>query len=92
MINTMNTQNDTIDLIRHRLKEAFHPLRLMVTDDSRHHIGHAGSLKGGHYAVEITTTIFEGKSRAECHRLIYQVLDDLMKTQIHALRIITKAS
>ncbi len=74
--------------IHQRLQDAFSPTKLEIIDDSEHHKGHAGSQGGaGHYTVIITASCFDGKSRIAVHREIYQVLNDLIPGQIHALKI-----
>ena len=74
--------------IKERLTNAFHPKKLIVTDESHHHHGHTGTKDGkGHFAIEITAKAFNNKTPLERHRLIYEALDGLMKTDIHALKI-----
>ncbi|MEE8119457.1 MAG: BolA family protein [Gammaproteobacteria bacterium] len=75
-------------IIRKRLEAAFQPEQLSVQDDSHQHVGHAGAQDGrGHFTVEIAAAAFDGKAALECHRMVYSALDDLMTTDIHALRI-----
>ncbi len=85
------TQTDRpgrISLMRARLITALSPVYLDITDDSDQHIGHAGALSGGgHFTVQITSAAFEGKSLLESHRLIYEALGEMMKKEIHALKI-----
>ena len=70
------------------LSEALSPDELLVKDQSHLHSGHAGAKDGrGHFEVIIVADAFHGRSRIECHRLIYEVLGDLMTTDIHALSI-----
>lgn len=77
-----------ITKLRERLTQALSPTHLEIIDESSKHIGHAGAASGGgHFAIEISSTLFEGKSLVECHRLIYQALGDMMSKEIHALRI-----
>ena len=79
--------------IRERLEQAFRPEVLEVRDDSALHAGHAGARDGaGHFAVTIRADAFGGRSRIECHRLIYAALADMMPTEIHALSIDAAAS
>ena len=74
--------------IKERLTKVFHPEKLIVADESHYHIGHPGTKEGkGHFSVEITAKAFRNKNQIECHRLIYEALGNLMKTDIHALRI-----
>ncbi|MDE3020736.1 MAG: BolA family transcriptional regulator [Pseudomonadota bacterium] len=63
------------------------PTMIKVEDESQMHIGHAGSLQGGHYHLHIVSKCFSGLSLIERHRLIYDLLNDLMHNKIHALSI-----
>jgi BolA protein len=70
------------------LTEAFSPDHLLVKDQSHLHAGHAGARDGrGHFEVIIEADAFDGCSRIESHRLIYEALGQLMTTDIHALSI-----
>ncbi|MEO8400800.1 MAG: BolA family protein [Gammaproteobacteria bacterium] len=76
------------NLIEERLQKCFSPTQLSVIDDSEKHKGHAGSQGGaGHYTVIIAARCFQGKSRVETHREIYQLFHDLIPHEIHALSI-----
>lgn len=84
----MTQQDDKRALeIENILRDRFQPSALVITDDSDDHVGHAGEGKG-HFTVEIASEHFAGLSRLHAHRLIYAALDELMKTKIHALRIV----
>jgi len=67
------------------------PIRLEVEDESAHHQGHAGARPGGesHFRVTIVSAKFEGMNRLTRQRLIYRLLADEMKTDIHALALTT---
>jgi len=81
-------ENNRIQVIHQRLQEAFSPTQLDVQDDSPQHKNHIGSQHGaGHYTIVIAADCFKNKSRVAAHREIYQVLQDLMHDEIHALRI-----
>jgi BolA protein len=68
------------------------PLDLEIEDDSARHAGHAGAASGGgHYNLRMTSPSFEGKSRLERHRLVYDALADLMQREIHALAMVLQA-
>src|SRR5258708_39683952 len=62
----------TKDTITNKLREAFAPESLDVTDESHLHEGHAGHRPGGetHFRVYIVSPAFQGKSRVERHRMI----------------------
>lgn len=77
-----------VEKIRACLVNALQPSHLEITDQSHLHAGHAGAKEGkGHFAVEITSTAFTGKSLIQRHRLVYDALGELMQTDIHALSI-----
>lgn len=74
--------------IRAALEAAFAPTDLLVKDQSHLHAGHAGARDGkGHFEVHIVTEAFDGKSRIERHRMVYEALGDTMASEIHALTI-----
>ena len=77
------------DAITNKLREAFAPESLDVTDESHLHEGHAGHRPGGetHFRVYIVSPAFEGKSRIERHRMINAVLAGELADFIHALAI-----
>lgn len=78
----------TTELIRQLLNDTFKPELLEIIDNSAAHAGHAGARSGGgHYHVTIVAEAFEGKSLVQRHQLIYKVLGDMMKHEIHALGI-----
>ncbi|ACT47596.1 BolA family protein [Methylotenera mobilis] len=75
-----------IDQIKIRL-QALEPTTLDLIDESALHAGHQGNGGGGHYKLDITSSHFCGKSQIMRHRLVYQVLADLIPHKIHALSI-----
>ena len=78
----------TEHVIRERLA-ALNPLTLDLRDESEQHAGHAGARPGGgsHWQLTIVSEAFRGKSAVARHRMVYEALGDLMKRDIHALRI-----
>jgi BolA protein len=83
----MNPQERRKEITR-LLAAAFDPETLGVEDESYMHEGHAGAKDGrGHFRVLIIAEIFEDKTMIERHRMIYRVLDDMMRLDIHALAI-----
>ena len=79
--------------IRRKLTEAFRPLEIVVEDESARHAGHAGARPGGesHFRVRIVAPAFTDMSRIERQRKIYEVLEDEMRSQVHALAIEARA-
>ena len=83
------------DQIVNRL-QALSPSLIEVTDDSASHAGHAGArdhtertgaIEGTHFELTIVSDAFAGKSLVARHRMIYELLAELMQTHIHALKI-----
>jgi len=74
--------------IRERLA-TLHPVKLDLRDESGQHAGHAGSRPSGgsHWQLTIVSEAFRGKPTVARHRMVYEALGDLMKRDIHALRI-----
>jgi len=63
------------------------PSTMNIDDESAMHAGHAGNKGGGHFKLTMTSSHFCGKSQIMRHRLIYQILADLIPSKIHALSI-----
>ena len=74
--------------IRSRLA-ALDPVRLDLRDESAQHAGHAGARPSGgsHWQLTIVSDAFRGKNAVARHRMVYEALGDLMKHDIHALKI-----
>jgi BolA protein len=82
---------DRSAMIRARLVEALHPDTLEIIDESARHAGHAGAASGGgHFIVQIVSAAFAGKNLIQRHRLVYDAVNDIMHTEIHALSIQAK--
>ncbi|HXA35625.1 MAG TPA: BolA family protein [Steroidobacteraceae bacterium] len=74
--------------LRRRLESRFAPSFLVIEDESHLHAGHAGAAGGhSHFRVTIVAEAFRGIPPIARHRLVYEAVDDLLKTDIHALAI-----
>lgn len=79
--------NDRVERITTLLQD-LSPLSCQVEDESALHAGHAGAASGGgHYRLHLVSSRFEGLNRVSRHRLVYDCLAKLMKTEIHALAL-----
>ena len=79
---------DRETLIRRQLEKTFQPTELLIKDQSQLHAGHAGAKDGkGHFDVTIVAEAFDGVDRIQRHRMVYDALGELIKSDIHALRI-----
>jgi len=64
------------------------PVLVQIEDESAAHAGHAGAATGaGHFRVRIIAQNFHGLKLIERHRLVYDAVGELMRTDIHALVI-----
>ena len=72
-----------------KLNTKFKPSFLKVENESHLHKNHPQSPKGGnsHFYVEIKSSTFDNLSRLQSQRRIYKVLENEMKSFVHALRI-----
>jgi BolA protein len=74
--------------LREKLVARFAPVQLVIEDQSHLHAGHAGAAGGqSHYRVRIVAEAFRGIPAVARHRLVYAAVDDMLKTDIHALAI-----
>jgi len=74
--------------LRQKLMARFAPVQLSIEDESHHHAGHAGAVGGhSHYRVRIVAEVFRGMTPVARHRLVYAAVEDMLKTEIHALAI-----
>ncbi len=74
--------------LRAKLMARFAPVQLVIEDESHHHAGHAGAAGGqSHYRIRIVSEAFRGLSPVARHRLVYEAVEDMLKSDIHALAI-----
>jgi BolA protein len=85
----MSAEKTMQHTITNKLREAFTPESLDVSDESHLHEGHAGHRPGGetHFRVHIVSPAFKGKSRIERHRMINAALAAELEGSVHALAI-----
>jgi len=70
------------------LESRFAPEVLVIEDESHLHAGHAGAQGGqSHFRVRIVAEAFRGVNPVGRHRLVYAAVDEMLKTDIHALAI-----
>jgi len=76
-----------VEQLRAALVSALEPTLLEIRDDSAAHAGHAGAREGSHFHVRIASARFIGLAPLARHRLVYDAVGSLLKTQVHALSI-----
>ncbi len=85
MVNEMTIK----ERIEAKLSDHLKPSKLMVIDESEDHIGHSGYVQGGetHFRVVLRSEKLKGKTRIECQRTVYRILEKEMKDRVHALSL-----
>jgi BolA family transcriptional regulator, general stress-responsive regulator len=79
---------ERVDELKRRLSAGLQPTRLHVSDESDKHIGHEGAQSGlGHFSVLVVSERFNGLPTIRRHQLVYDIVGDMMTTDIHALSI-----
>lgn len=79
--------------IRDNLERGLSPVELKIEDISHQHKGHAGVAGSDgetHFNVRVVSKEFEGKSMLKRHRAVYDLLQDELKSGLHALSIDAK--
>ena len=78
--------------LKQKLTEQLEPTKLVVRDESHKHRGHAGWREGGesHFRIDVVAERFEGKSRVERQRIVYGILAEELREQVHALQLTTR--
>jgi BolA protein len=78
------------DQLEARLREELQPSHLEVIDESHLHAGHAGAREGGgHFRATIVSSRFAGLSRVRAQQLVFEIVEDWMGQEIHALSMKT---
>ncbi len=78
---------ERIEAIWALLTEALSPTFLEIEDNSDEHAGHKSAGGAGHFTIHIASPRFDGESLIRKHRLVYDAVDSLMGSEIHALSI-----
>ncbi len=81
------------DIIEEKLTKAYTPDSLHVVDESHLHEGHAGARPEGetHFRVHMVSAAFEGLSRIDRQRQVFETLKEHMDSPIHALALKLKS-
>lgn len=80
------------ELLKQRL-QTLKPESLEIIDESHLHVGHEGAKDGAsHFRLVITSSAFNGLRPLARHRLVYDLVDDLIPYPIHALAITANPS
>ena len=69
------------------LKESFKPIELIIKNQSHLHKNHDEYRENSHFSVTIVSKCFEGISRINRHKMVYNSLRGLLTKNIHALQI-----
>ena len=78
---------DVASKIKQLITEKINTSDIEVIDESHKHRNHQKDTQGGHFKVLIISNDFNDISLINRHRLIYNILDKMIKVEIHALSI-----
>lgn len=81
-------RHETQDKIRQKMTEQLGAEEIDIVDESWKHAGHAGAAGGGgHFILRVVSRQFEGISRLNRNRMVFQALTQEMQGEIHALSV-----
>lgn len=77
--------------LRTKLEAAFSPSSLSIDDESAKHAGHAGAREGGetHFRIRIVSRSFNGLTRVQRQRKVYEAVAEELAERVHALSLST---
>lgn len=78
-------------VMQKKLEDGLSPSRLVITDDSHRHAGHAGHHPDGesHFSITVVSAAFAGKSRVDRHRMVNALLAEELAERVHAMALTT---
>ena len=79
----MDIKSKIHDLIINKLNV----FKIDLVDESYKHIGHNKDTNGGHFKLLVVSDDFQNMKLLDRHKLIYNILEKMIKVDIHALSI-----
>ena len=77
--------NPTTEKISNLLSNNLNVHHLDIIDESVGHQNHKKDSLGGHYKIILISNDFIGLDLISRHKRIYEILDAILKTEIHAI-------
>ena len=77
--------NSIIKKINKLISKKLNISKIEIIDDSHKHRNHKKDTLGGHFRLLIVSDNFKKMPLIKRHQLIYNILDEMIKTEIHAL-------
>jgi len=71
------------------LTEHLDTIEVKVIDESYKHANHKKDTQGGHFKALIISNSFQKMALIDRHKLVYNILEKMMKVEIHALSMQT---
>lgn len=78
---------ETKEKIERKMKESLGAVYVEVIDESWKHAGHASATGGGHFILRVASNKFEGISLVNRNRMVFDILKEEMKEEIHGFTI-----
>jgi len=77
--------NDIAVKIEALILEKISISKISIIDDSYRHRNHKKDNQGGHFKLLLVSDVFENLNLIKRHQLIYNILDSMIKKDVHAL-------
>ena len=81
--------SDLLERVKKKVEMALEGAEVSLQDDSADHAGHGAN--GAHLSMIVVYPGFAGVPLLKQHKQIYQILENEMKQEIHALAIKTRS-
>ena len=76
--------NEIESKIKNLISEKLSIFKIEIIDDSYKHTNHKKDTSGGHFRLFIVSNNFKGLNLIKRHQLIYEILKNMIKIEIHA--------
>ena len=77
--------NKTEDKMKNLITKNISIFKIEIIDESHKHINHQKDTSGGHFRLFLVSNDFTNLNLIQRHQLIYKILKNMIKTEIHAL-------
>lgn len=79
-------------VILKKIKDNLKPDQVQLINESHKHVGHVGHNVDGssHFRLEVVSSAFDGLSRVDRQRMVYNILKQELIDVVHALSLVLR--
>ena len=77
--------NEIESKIQNLISDKLSIFKIEIINDSHKHANHKKDTSGGHFRLFVVSNNFKNLNLIKRHQLIYEILNNMIKTEIHAL-------